>query len=139
MLVTFKHFSQFLMEAFVIELQNFLSWKGPPCNEHGQLQLYQGAQSLVQPDLRCPHGQATTTSLSNLFQCFTTLIVKNFFLIFSLNLPSFSLKPFFFFCFTFANILLIHHDRKKQIKRQTNATSSYIKYMTKVLQTISQL
>ncbi|KAK4820994.1 hypothetical protein QYF61_009460 [Mycteria americana] len=31
--------------------------------------------------------------ICNLFQCFTTLIVKNFFLISSLNLPSFSLKP----------------------------------------------
>jgi len=36
---------------------------------------------------------ASTTSLSNLGQCFTTLIVKYFFLIFSLNLLSFSLKP----------------------------------------------
>ncbi|KAK4822238.1 hypothetical protein QYF61_011879 [Mycteria americana] len=36
---------------------------------------------------------ASTTSLGNLFQCLTTLIVKNFFLISSLNLPSFSLKP----------------------------------------------
>jgi len=32
-------------------------------------------------------------SLDNLFQCFTTLIVTSFFLIFSLNLPSLSLKP----------------------------------------------
>ncbi|KAK4828156.1 LOW QUALITY PROTEIN: hypothetical protein QYF61_024071, partial [Mycteria americana] len=38
------------------------------------------------------HG-ASTTSLGNLFQCFTTLIVKNVFLISTLNLPSFSLKP----------------------------------------------
>ncbi|KAK4818403.1 hypothetical protein QYF61_012324 [Mycteria americana] len=36
---------------------------------------------------------ASTTSLGNLVQCFTTLIVKNFFLISSLNLPSCSLKP----------------------------------------------
>ncbi|KAK4827923.1 hypothetical protein QYF61_022371 [Mycteria americana] len=35
---------------------------------------------------------ASTTSLGNLCQCFTTLIVKNFFLISSLNLPSFSFK-----------------------------------------------
>ena len=35
----------------------------------------------------------STTSLGNLFQCFTTLIVKYFFQIFSLNLPFFSLKP----------------------------------------------
>jgi len=36
----------------------------------------------------------STTALDNLFQCLTTLIVKNFFLISSLNLPPFSLKPF---------------------------------------------
>ncbi|KAK4810366.1 hypothetical protein QYF61_019285 [Mycteria americana] len=36
---------------------------------------------------------APTTSRGNLFQCFTTLIVKKFFLISTLNLPSFSLKP----------------------------------------------
>ena len=37
---------------------------------------------------------ASTTSLGNLCQCLTTLTVKNFFLISSLHLPSFSLKPF---------------------------------------------
>jgi len=36
---------------------------------------------------------ASTASLGNLFQCFTTIMVKNFFLISSLNLPSFSLEP----------------------------------------------
>ncbi|KAK4818202.1 hypothetical protein QYF61_008586 [Mycteria americana] len=36
---------------------------------------------------------ASTTSLGNLFQCLPTLIVKNFFLKSSLNLPSLSLKP----------------------------------------------
>ncbi|KAK4826321.1 hypothetical protein QYF61_007406 [Mycteria americana] len=35
---------------------------------------------------------ASTTSLGNLLQCFTILIVKNFFFISSLSLPSFSLK-----------------------------------------------
>ncbi|KAK4828307.1 LOW QUALITY PROTEIN: hypothetical protein QYF61_025319 [Mycteria americana] len=34
-----------------------------------------------------------TTSLGNLFQCLTILILENFFLISNLNLPSFSLKP----------------------------------------------
>jgi len=37
---------------------------------------------------------AATASLGNLFQCLTTLTVKNFFLISNLKLPSFSLKPF---------------------------------------------
>ncbi|KAK4829425.1 hypothetical protein QYF61_004300 [Mycteria americana] len=36
---------------------------------------------------------ASTTSLGNLCQCFTTLIITNVFLISSLNLPSFSIKP----------------------------------------------
>ncbi|KAK4826482.1 hypothetical protein QYF61_009478 [Mycteria americana] len=36
---------------------------------------------------------ASATSLGNLSQCLTTLIVKHFFLKSSLNLPSFSLKP----------------------------------------------
>ena len=39
-------------------------------------------------------GMASTTSLSNLFQCLKIHVVKNFFLIFNLNLPSFSSKPF---------------------------------------------
>jgi len=36
---------------------------------------------------------AATASLSNLGQGLTTLIVKKFFLVSNLNLPSFSLKP----------------------------------------------
>ena len=35
---------------------------------------------------------ASTTSLGNLFHCLTTLIVKNFFLLSKLNLPSFTFK-----------------------------------------------
>jgi len=37
---------------------------------------------------------AATAPLGNLFQCLTTLMVKNFFLISNLNLPSFHLKLF---------------------------------------------
>jgi len=37
---------------------------------------------------------AATASLGSLGQCFTTLMVKNFFPISNLNLPSFSLEPF---------------------------------------------
>jgi len=37
---------------------------------------------------------AATASLGNLCQCLTTLMMKNFFLISHLNLPSFSLQPF---------------------------------------------
>ena len=67
-----------------------------PCDEQGRLQLGQGAQNQVQPDLECLQGQGTTTFLGKLCQCLITLIVKVFFLTFSLNLPSFSLKPFSF-------------------------------------------
>ena len=35
----------------------------------------------------------STASLGNLCQCLTTIMVKNFFLIPKLNLPSFILKP----------------------------------------------
>lgn len=38
--------------------------------------------------------RAPTTSLGNLFQCLTSLWVKNFFLTPNVNFPSFSLKPF---------------------------------------------
>ena len=48
----------------------------------------------LQPDLGClPKDRASTTSLGNLCQCLTTLIVQNFFLISSLNLSRSSLKP----------------------------------------------
>ncbi|KAK4827897.1 hypothetical protein QYF61_022320 [Mycteria americana] len=43
--------------------------------------------------LKVSRDGASTTSLGNLCQCFTTFIIKNFFLISSLNLPSFTLKP----------------------------------------------
>jgi len=64
-----------------------------PCSEQGHLPLDQVAQSPLQPGLECFQGWASTTTLGNPFQCLTTLIVKNFFLISSLNLPSLSLKP----------------------------------------------
>jgi len=64
-----------------------------PTLYHGQehLSLDQGAQSLVQPDLDTSNDGASTTSLCNPFQCLMTLIIKNSFLMFNLNLPSFSL------------------------------------------------
>jgi len=43
--------------------------------------------------LNVSRGGAPTTSLGNLFQCSTTLAVKDLFLITSLNRLSFSLKP----------------------------------------------
>ena len=63
-----------------------------PHNEQGRPQLDQAAQNLIQPPLE--RYRAPTTSLGNLFQCLTTLTVKDFFLISNLNIPSSSLKPF---------------------------------------------
>ncbi|KAK4807049.1 hypothetical protein QYF61_018390 [Mycteria americana] len=58
---------------------------------HSLPQQDRGAPSNL--TLNVSRDGASNTSLGNLFQCFTTLIVKKFFLISSLNLPSFSLKP----------------------------------------------
>lgn len=43
--------------------------------------------------LNAAHDEPSTASLENLFQCLTTLNVKNLFLISNLNLLFFSLKP----------------------------------------------
>jgi len=63
-----------------------------PCTEQGYLKLDLATQSPVQPDLEYQTG--STTSLGNLFQCFTTLTVKNFFQMSNLTLPPLNLKPF---------------------------------------------
>ena len=60
-----------------------------------QTRLFKAASNLA---LNTAREGAATASLSNLFQCFTTLTVKNFFLISNLNLPSFSLQPFPLVC-----------------------------------------
>ena len=56
---------------------------------------------MLDPVLRAPSSLALGVSrmghpppLCNLCQCFATLAVKNFFLIYNLNFSSFSLKPF---------------------------------------------
>ena len=54
----------------------------------------QAARSHIQPGLECFQGWGIHTSLGNLFQCVTTLWVKNFLLIANLNLPCLGLKPF---------------------------------------------
>jgi len=66
----------------------------PPCSEQGHLQLDQVAQSPIKPDLECFQGWGTShLSGQPGCQAFTTLIAKNLFLIPSLTLSSFSLKP----------------------------------------------
>ena len=56
-----------------------------------QTRLPRATSSLA---LNASRDGASTTSLGNLFQCVTTLCVKNFLLISNLNLPCLSLKPF---------------------------------------------
>jgi len=64
-----------------------LPWAGTPSH---QTRLLKAPSSLA---LNTAREGAATASLGNLCQCLTTLVVKNFFLISSLNLPSFSFKP----------------------------------------------
>jgi len=58
---------------------------------HHQTRLPRATSSLA---LNASREGAPTTSLGNLFQCVTTLWVKNFLLGSNLNLPCLSLKPF---------------------------------------------
>ena len=86
----------------VIESLNGLGWKGPQWsssfNPHAmcrvashQTRLPRATSSLA---LNVSRDGASTTSLGNLFQCFTTLWEKNFLLISNLNFPCLSLRPF---------------------------------------------
>ncbi|KAK4812466.1 LOW QUALITY PROTEIN: hypothetical protein QYF61_026459 [Mycteria americana] len=64
-----------------------------PCKSRdsfNQIRLLRARSNLT---LNVARDGASTASLGNLGQCLTTLIVKNFFLKSSLNLPSLSLKP----------------------------------------------
>ena len=64
-----------------------------PCHGQGHLPLDQVAQRPIQPGLEHFQRGASTAFLGNLFQCPTAPIMKIFFLISNLNLPSFHLKP----------------------------------------------
>ena len=64
-----------------------------PCNEQGHLQLHQVAQSPIQPDIECLQGWGIH-HLSGQPVPVPHFIVKNLYLITSLNLPSSGLKPF---------------------------------------------
>ena len=68
----------------IIESQCCLSW--------GSLKVIQ-SNSLAMNRDNVSSGEASTASLDNLFQCLTILVMKNKFLIFDLNLPSFCQKP----------------------------------------------
>jgi len=87
---------------FVLESWNGLGWKGP-YRSSGSNPPAMGRDSFHQTRLlRAPSNLAlntaregaATASLGNLCQGLTTLMVKNFFPISKLNLPSFGLEPF---------------------------------------------
>ncbi|KAK4815434.1 hypothetical protein QYF61_002649, partial [Mycteria americana] len=61
--------------------------------ENMGLNLIRLLKALSNLTLNTSRGGASTTSLDDLLQCFTTLIVKHFFLLSNLNLSSFSSKP----------------------------------------------
>ena len=84
-----------------IESANSLCWKGtlkliqpnPPAMSRdifNHIKMLRAPSNLA---LSVSRAGASPTSLGNLCQGFTTLSMKNFFLISSLNLPSFSLEP----------------------------------------------
>ncbi|KAK4805635.1 hypothetical protein QYF61_009861 [Mycteria americana] len=72
---------------------NVLGQSNSPCNGQGHLQLEQVAQSPIQPDLKCFQGWGTYHLSGQPVRVFHHPHCKHFFLISSLNLPSFSLKP----------------------------------------------
>jgi len=64
-----------------------------PCHEQGHLPPDQVAQSSIQPGLEHCQGGGSHSFSGQPGPVFHPLMVKNFFLISNLNLPSFSLKP----------------------------------------------
>ena len=85
-----------------LESQNGLGWKGPYRSSSSnppamgrdtfhQTRLLKAPANLA---LNTAREGAATASLGSLCQCLTTLMVKNFFLISNLDLPSFSFEPF---------------------------------------------
>ena len=56
-----------------------------PCYVQGRQPADQAAQSRIQPGLECLQWWGNHNLLGNLFQCITTLCVKNFLLISNLN------------------------------------------------------
>ena len=86
-----------------IQYHRIIEWPGlkrttviisfqPPCYVQDRQPADQAAQSHIQPGLECLQGWGIHNLLGQLFQCVTTLCVKNFLLISNLNLPCLSLK-----------------------------------------------
>lgn len=80
---------------WIIESQNLVSWKGFLKVIWSKPLQWTGTSTArpFQPDTECLQEWGSH-HLGNLFYCFTVFTVKTFFLIFSLNNPSFSLRPF---------------------------------------------
>ncbi|NXJ99538.1 HLTF factor, partial [Corythaixoides concolor] len=79
------------LTTIALILTNFQDGKPLPVEKITSDKFYESNPSNL--TLNVSRDGLSTTSLGNLCQCFTTLIVKNFFLVSSLSLPSFSLKP----------------------------------------------
>ena len=90
--------------GYVSEMNHRMAWVEKDHSEHPvstppamgrvtnhQTRLPRATSSLA---LNASSNRASTTSLGNLFQCVTTLFVRNFLLISYLDLPCLSLKPF---------------------------------------------
>jgi len=71
-----------------------ITWFQPPAMGRDTFHQTRLLRAPSNPALNTAREGAATASVGNLFQCFTTLMVKNFFLISNLDLPSFSLEPF---------------------------------------------
>ena len=82
------------IEWFGLEGTCKISQVKTPCYRQGHLPLDQVAQSPIQPGTECFQGESIHSLTGNLFQCLTTLIERNLFLVSSLNLPSSNLKQF---------------------------------------------
>ena len=83
-----------IIERSGLEVTLKIIWFQPPCHEQGHLHQTRLLRAPTNLALNTSREGADTASLGNLGQCFTTLMVKNFFLLSNLNLPSFSLQPF---------------------------------------------
>jgi len=81
-----------ITEWFGLEGTLKIIWFQPRCHGQGHLPPDQIAQSSIQPGLDTAREGAATASLGNLGQGLTTLMVKNFFPISHLNLPSFRIE-----------------------------------------------
>ena len=76
-----------IIEQFGLESTFTANLVQPPCNEQGHLQLDQVAQNHIQPGLDCLQGWGIHHVSGQPVPVFYHLIVQNFFLAPSLNLP----------------------------------------------------